>query len=78
MMTKAMACSSVISTSRMDSPMTVVVSNATAALSPGGKFFDSRSNSSFAALSTSNALAPGSWVTARPTASWPLNRSSVP
>src|ERR1700719_2026540 len=72
--TSAIACSSVISTSRIDSLTTLVVSKATAYFSPGGKFLESRRNSAFAALSTSNAFAPGSCVTAMPTASWPSKR----
>src|SRR6266436_1655713 len=70
--TSAMACNSVISTSRMDSLTTLVVSKATAYFSPGGKFFDSRRNSAFAALSTPSAFAPGSCVTPIPAASCPL------
>src|SRR5580704_13559012 len=76
MITRPTASSNVISTSLIDSPTTVVESNATAYFIPGGKFFESRANSSFAAWSTSRAFAPGSWVTAIPTASWPLNLSS--
>ena len=40
-----MASSSVLSTSRIDSETTVVVSNAISYSSPGGKRFDSRSSS---------------------------------
>src|ERR1700719_2098749 len=72
--TSAIACSSVIITSRIDSLTTLVVSKATAYFSPGGKFLDSRRNSALAALSTSSAFAPGSCVTAMPTASWPSKR----
>src|ERR1700704_6105925 len=50
--TSAMACASVISTSRMDSLTTLVVSKAMAYFSPGGKVFESFRNSAFAALST--------------------------
>src|SRR5260221_405456 len=70
--TSAIACSSVIITSRIDSLTTLVVSKAIAYFSPGGKFFQSRRNSAFAALSTSSAFAPGSCVTPMPTASCPL------
>src|SRR3984893_11131251 len=70
--TSAMACSNVISTSRMDSLTTLVVSKAIAYFSPGGKFLESFRNSAFAALSTSSAFAPGSCVTPIPTASCPL------
>src|SRR5260370_6779630 len=76
--TSPIASRSVNSTSRMDSPITVVVSNATAYLRPGGKFLDNRSNSALAALSTSSALAPGSCVTPMPTASSPLKCKSEP
>src|SRR6202171_4763110 len=72
--TSKMACSSVISTSRMDSLTTLVVSNAIAYFSPGGKLFESFRNSAFAALSTSSALAPGNCVMAIPTASCPSKR----
>ncbi len=67
-MTNRIACTSVISTSRIDSPTTVVVSKATVPLRPGGKRCARRSSSVLIALSTSSALALGSWKTAKPTA----------
>ena len=67
-MTKRTASDRVMSTSRIDSPTTVVVSKAMAPLRPGGKRFDSRSSSAFTALSTASALALGSWKTAKPIA----------
>src|ERR1700722_12439470 len=76
--TRPMASSKVYSTSLIDSPTTLVVSKATAYLIPGGKRLDNRSNSAFAALSTVSALAPGNWVTPKPTASWPLKRRLLP
>ena len=59
-MTKKIASSSVFSTSCMESPTNVVVSNATWYSSPGGNRVDSLSSSSRHALSTSRALAVGS------------------
>ena len=61
-------------TSLMDSPTTVVLSNAMWYLIPGGNRFESRSSSAFASLSTVRALAPGNCEMPKPTASWPLNR----
>src|SRR5712672_2874657 len=75
MITSAIACNNVIITSRIDSLTTLVVSKAIAYFNPGGNVFESFRNSAFAALSTSSAFAPGSWVTPMPTASWPLNRN---
>src|SRR5271169_2068684 len=72
MMTIRIASSSVVTTSRTESPTTVVVSNAMTYLIPGGKDFDSSSNSAFAALSTSSAFAFDSCCTPTPTASCPL------
>ena len=57
--TRIIASISVYRTSLIDSPTTVVVSNATAYLIPGGKRFERRSSSAFAALSTARALALG-------------------
>ena len=44
-MTSAIASASVVTTSRIDSETTVVVSNASSAFRPGGKRFGSRSSS---------------------------------
>src|SRR3954470_3938591 len=75
--TRAMASSSVLRTSRMESEMTVVLSNAISYLRPGGKLLDSRTSSALTRLYTSRAFAVGSCATPRPTASRPLNRSRL-
>ncbi len=59
MMTIRMASSRVVTTSRTESPTTVVVSKAMTYLMPGGKDFDSSSSSAFAALSTCQRVGIG-------------------
>ena len=58
-MTITMASARVTSTSRIESPTTVVESNAMAYCSPGGKLFDSLDHAAFACRSTASALAFG-------------------
>ena len=57
--TSPIASSRVISTSRMDSPITSVVSNAIAYFIPGGKFFDSRASSSLTRSVHVQRVGPG-------------------
>ena len=56
-MTIPMASASVTSTSRIDSPTTVVESNAIAYSRPGGKLFDNSFKAALALRSTSSAFA---------------------
>ena len=70
--TMRMASSKVLTTSRMESPTTVVVSKATTYLMPGGNAFDNSSSTALAALSTASAFALESCCTPMPTASCPL------
>ncbi len=72
-MTRRIAPPRVNTTSRIDSPTTSVASHARLYFIPGGKRSARRSSSANAARPTSRALAVESWVTAMPTASWPLN-----
>ncbi len=67
--TSAIASTSVVTTSRIDSATTVVVSNAMSTFSPGGKRFDSRTISALTSRNTCSAFAVGSWRTPKPTAS---------
>ena len=76
-MTMTIAAASVTSTSRMDSPTTVVESNAIAYSRPGGKFFESCSRAALALRSTSRELAFDSCSTPMPIASWPAYFSAV-
>jgi hypothetical protein len=76
MTTRTMASASVFSTSRMESLTTCVVLSAIWYLRPGGKFRSSRSSSDFTLRATSSALADGSWMTPKPTASRAWKRSS--
>src|SRR5207253_5689066 len=76
--TSPIAIASVLSTSRIDSWTTVVVLNAIAYCRPGGNDFDSRWSSVMTAVLTSSALADGSAMTPKPTASRPWNRSTDP
>ena len=69
--TSAIASSSVVMTSRIDSATTVVVSNATSTFSPGGNRLDSRSISAVTSRYTCSAFAVGSRSTPNPTASRP-------
>ena len=69
--TRPIASSSVVTTSRIDSATTVVVSKATSIFSPGGKRCDSRSISASTSRYTCSALAVGSCSTPKPTASRP-------
>src|SRR6266567_7187596 len=64
--TMPMASPSVTSTSLMESPTTVVESNATAYSSPGGKLLESSFNAALALASTSSALALESCWTPMP------------
>ena len=75
--TSAIASTSVISTSRIDSSTTCVVLKAIWYFMPGGKSADSRSISALTSRSTSSALAVGSWMTPNPTASKPWKRSDA-
>ncbi len=68
-MTMTMATASVTSTSRIESPTTVVESKAMAYSRPGGKLFDSSASAALALLSTSRALAFESCSTPIPSAS---------
>src|SRR5271154_5509955 len=72
MITIRTASSSVVTTSRTESPTTVVVSKAMTYLIPGGNDLDSSANSARAALSTCSALALDNCCTPTPMASWPL------
>src|SRR5580698_714556 len=72
MITMMIASLSVEITSVTESPITVVVSNATTYLIPGGKDFDNSRSAALAALSTSSALALDSCCTPMPIASCPL------
>ena len=69
--TRAIACASVFSTSRMESWTTSVVFSAIWYLRPGGNRSSSRVSSASIALATSSALAVGSWITPNPTAGTP-------
>ena len=71
LMTMTMATASVISTSRIESPTTVVESKAMAYSRPGGNFFARSANAALAARSTSRALAFESCSTPMPIASRP-------
>ena len=73
--TRAIASTSVLRTSLIDSSTTCVVLKATWYFRPGGKVADSRSSSARTSRSTSSALAVGSWMTPKPTASMPWKRS---
>src|ERR1035437_7794791 len=70
-MTMKTATTRVTSTSRMESPTTVVESKAMAYSSPGGKLFDNSFNAALAWLSTSRALALESCMTPTPMAGRP-------
>ena len=72
MITIRTASSSVVTTSRTESPTTVVVSNAMTYLMPGGNDFDSSASWARAALSTARALAFDNCCTPMPMASCPL------
>ena len=74
-MTMKMASASVTSTSRIESPTTVVASKAMAYLSPGGKLLESSASAAMALRSTSRALALESCSTPMPSASRPANLS---
>ena len=76
MTTSRMASASVLSTSRIESLTTSVVSSAIWYCSPGGKLFARRISSAFTLRETSSALADGSWMTPKPTASRAWKRSS--
>ena len=67
--TSAMACASVVTTSRIDSETTLVVSNATSTFMPGGKRLDRRSISALTSRNTCSEFAVGSCRTPMPTAS---------
>jgi hypothetical protein len=70
-MTITMARPRVSSTSRMESPTTVVESKAMAYFRPGGKLLESSTSAAFAARSTSSELAFESCATPMPSASCP-------
>src|ERR1017187_2159051 len=72
-MTMTIASESVTSTSRIESPTTVVASNAMAYSSPGGKLLESSFKATLALASTSRALAFESCSTPMPLASRPMN-----
>ena len=76
-MTMKTAKTSVTSTSRMESPTTVVESKAMAYCRPGGKFLERSSRTALAWRSTSRALALESCMTPMPIASWPEYLSTV-
>ena len=76
-MTMKMARPRVHSTSRMESPTTVVESKAMAYSRPGGKLFDNSASTALAFLSTSRALALESCMTPMPIASRPEYFSTV-
>src|SRR5438046_3835703 len=67
--TRPIASASVVTTSRIDSETTLVVSNATSTLSPGGKRADSLLSSASTSRYTCSELAVGSCSTPTPTAS---------
>jgi hypothetical protein len=67
--TRPMASISVVTTSRIDSDTTVVVSNAISTWSPGGKRRDSRSISALTSRYTCSEFAVGSCSTPKPTPS---------
>ena len=69
--TMAIASARVTSTSRMESPTTVVESNATAYFSPGGKVFWSSLRAALTRVSTSRALALDNCITPMPFAECP-------
>ena len=69
------AMASVTSTSRIESPTTVVESKAIAYCKPGGKLFASSASAAFACLSTSSAFAFDSCSTPMPRASCPAYSS---
>ena len=69
--TSAMASASVVTTSRIDSATTVVVSKATSILSPGGKRSDNLLISASTSRYTCSAFAVGSCRTPKATASRP-------
>ena len=71
-MTMITAIASVQSTSRIESPTTVVESKAMAYFSPGGKLFDNSTSAALAARSTSSALAFDNCSTPMPFASSPM------
>src|SRR3984885_2506310 len=71
-MTMMIASPSVPTTSRIESPTTVVVSNGMTYVMPGGKDLANSSNLALAARSTASALALLSCCTPTPTASAPL------
>ncbi len=71
--TMTIASPSVRTTSRMESPTTVVVSKAITYFMPGGKVFDTLARAALASRSTSSALALLSCCTPIPTVSIPLN-----
>src|ERR1700756_3423418 len=66
-----MASPSVVTTSRIESPTTVVVSNGITYCSPGGKVLASLSSAALASVSTWRALALLNCCTPTPMASWP-------
>ena len=76
--TSAIAAASVFSTSWMDSRTTSVVLNAIWYFIPGGNCAASRSISARTSSATSSALAVGSWMTPKPTASRPWKRRRAP
>src|SRR3984885_14075893 len=71
-MTMMTASPRVPTTSRMESPITVVVSKGTSYFMPGGNDLAKSSNAALAARSTASALALLSCCTPTPTASAPL------
>ena len=73
--TSTMASNSVLTTSRIESFTTVVVSNEIWYVMPGGNDrFEPLELRPRSCCMTSSALAVGSWMTPKPTASKPLKR----
>ena len=70
-MTMKTAIASVDNTSRIESPTTVVESNATAYFRPGGKDWLNATRSALTFLATSSAFAVESCITPMPCAPWP-------
>ncbi len=74
--TRTIASIRVLTTSRIDSRMNLVVSNGYATFQPAGIVLSSRFTVSLTALATAIALALGARLTAKPPAGWRLSRTA--